>query len=76
MPLLRGCRDLMSETPLFLLLTIYAIRASSQAAHYALADMMAGAGGSVSSGELVSVEAGDNPRVVSQANFARWTAAT
>ena len=73
-PLLRGCRQLLSETPLFLLLTIYAIRASSQAAHYALADMMTGTAGSVSSGELVSVETGDDPRVVSQANFARWMA--
>ena len=73
-PLLRGCRSLLSDTPLFLLLTIYAIRASSQAAHYALADMMAGAGGSVSSGELVSIETADTPRVVSQANFARWQA--
>jgi 23S rRNA (cytosine1962-C5)-methyltransferase len=54
-------------------LTIYAIRASSQAAHYALADILAGDGGSVSSGELVSIESGDEPRVISQANFARWT---
>ncbi|MEK9936516.1 MAG: class I SAM-dependent methyltransferase [Rhodobiaceae bacterium] len=73
-PLLRGCRDLLSDTPLFLLLTIYAIRASSQAAHYALADMMAGVAGTVSSGELVSVETGGDPRVISQANFARWKA--
>ena len=73
-PLLQGCRDLLSETPLFLLLTIYAIRASSQAAHYALADLMAGSAGQVSSGELVSVETSDAPRIVSQANFARWTA--
>jgi 23S rRNA (cytosine1962-C5)-methyltransferase len=72
-PLLQGCRNLLSDTPMFLLLTIYAIRASSQAAHYALADLMAGTGGAVSSGELVSVETGDAPRVVSQANFARWT---
>jgi hypothetical protein len=35
--------------------------------------MMAGAGGAVSSGELVSIESGDEPRVISQANFARWT---
>ena len=74
-PLLRGCRDLLSDTPLFLLLTIYAIRASSQAAHYALADLMAGSAGKISSGELVSVETGDHPRIVSQANFARWQAA-
>ena len=74
-PLLRGCRDLLSDTPLFLLLTIYAIRASSQAAHYALADLMAGSVGLISSGELVSVETAENPRIVSQANFARWKVA-
>ena len=44
-PLLDGCRQILSDTPRFLLLTIYAIRASSQAAHYALSDVMAGAGG-------------------------------
>ena len=71
-PLLDGCRQILSDTPRFLLLTIYAIRASSQAAHYALSDVMAGAGGTVSSGELVSVEAQPDPRVIAQANYARW----
>ena len=71
-PLLDGCRQILSDTPRFLLLTIYAIRASSQAAHYALSDVMAGAGGTVSSGELVSVEAQPEPRVIAQANYARW----
>ena len=73
-PLLQGCRQILSENPRFLLLTIYAIRASSQAAHYALSGIMEGAGGAVSSGELVSVESQPDPRVISQANFARWTA--
>ena len=72
-PLLAGCRRLLSDTPLFLLLTIYAIRASSQAAHYALAETMREVGGEVTSGELVSVEGAPAPRVISQANFARWT---
>ena len=73
LPLLAACRRILSDTPRFLLLTIYAIRASSQAAHYALAGSMEGAGGSVSSGELVSVESQPDPRVIAQANFARWT---
>ncbi|MEC9141783.1 MAG: RsmD family RNA methyltransferase, partial [Pseudomonadota bacterium] len=72
-PLLDSCRRLLSDTPLFVLLTIYAIRASSQAAHYALAETMREAGGEVTSGELVSVERQPAPRVISQANFARWT---
>ena len=71
-PLLQGCRQILSDTPRFLLLTIYAIRASSQAAHYALSDVMAGAGGTMSSGELVSVESQPEPRVIAQANYARW----
>lgn len=74
MPMLHACRGLLSDTPLFLLLTIYAIRASSQAAHFALSETVAGLGGHVSSGELVSVETQDHPRVISQANFARWHA--
>ena len=74
-PLLDGCRQILSETPRFLLLTIYAIRASSQAAHYALSGIMEGSGGTVSSGELVSVESQPDPRVIAQANFARWVPA-
>ena len=74
-PLLQGCRQILSDTPRFMLLTIYAIRASSQAAHYALSDVMAGTGGAVSSGELVSVESQPDPRVISQANYGRWTPA-
>ena len=35
-----------------MVLTIYAIRASSLAAHYALADLFDGMGGSLESGEL------------------------
>lgn len=73
-PLMEACRDLLSETPLFMLLTIYAIRASSQAAHYAMRDVMQG--GCVTSGELAVVEAQANPRVISQANYARWQPAS
>ena len=73
-PLLSTCRDLLSDTPLFMLLTIYAIRASSQAAHYAMREVMTG--GQVTSGELAVAEAQANPRVISQANFARWQPAS
>ena len=75
LPLLAACRDLLSDTPLFMLLTIYAIRASSQAAHYAMREVMANGpmkDGRVTSGELVVAEAQDNPRIIAQANFARW----
>jgi len=77
-PLLAKCRQLLSDDALFLLLTIYAIRASSLAAHYALADTLAGYDGLLESGELALQEspvagADDNSgRFVAQANFARW----
>lgn len=73
-PLMVACRDLLSETPLLMLLTIYAIRASSQAAHYAMREVMKG--GHVTSGELAVAEAQANPRVISQANYARWQLAS
>ncbi len=73
-PLLNGARQLLSDDPLFVVLTIYAIRASSQAAHYALREAMNGAGGQVTSGELAVAETHANPRIIAQANFARWQA--
>ena len=83
-PLLQKCLQLLSEDALFMVLTIYAIRASSLAAHYALADLFDGMGGSLESGELAleetpfaqeeprSAESGAPKRLISQANFARW----
>ena len=83
-PLLQKCLQLLSEDALLMVLTIYAIRASSLAAHYALADLFDGMGGSLESGELVlhetplahqnpkSAECGPPKRLISQANFARW----
>jgi 23S rRNA (cytosine1962-C5)-methyltransferase len=79
-PLLQKCRALLSDDPLFLVLTIYAIRASSLAAHYALADTLAGCGGHLESGELAlqesptSADLATAGRFVAQANFARWQA--
>ena len=77
-PLLQKCRQLLSEDALFMVLTIYAIRASSLAAHYALADLFDNQGGCLESGELAIQEAPlksgktDLSRYVAQANFARW----
>ncbi|ADE39639.1 class I SAM-dependent methyltransferase [Candidatus Puniceispirillum marinum] len=76
--LLKACRNLLSDNPLFMVLTIYAIRASSLAAHYAMAEAVNGLGGTVTSGELAvqedMIKEHHAPRVVSQANFARWHA--
>ena len=50
--MLQKCRQLLSKDALFMVLTIYAIRASSLAAHYALADLFDEMGGLLESGEL------------------------
>jgi 23S rRNA (cytosine1962-C5)-methyltransferase len=83
-PLLQKCHQLLSKDALLMVLTIYAIRASSLTAHYALADLFDGMGGSLESGELALQESplahedpkpeqnGAPKRFVSQANFARW----
>ena len=77
-PLLRQAAALLSDEALFLVLTIYAIRASSLAAHYALADVLKDWPGSIEAGELAIEESAVSGlytrRYVSQANFARWAA--
>ena len=77
-PLLRQAADLLSGDALFLVLTIYAIRASSLAAYYALAGVLKDLPGSIEAGELIIEESAlsslDTRRYVSQANFARWAA--
>ena len=76
--LLEQANNLLSCDALFLVLTIYAIRASSVAAHFALADALKNRHGSIEAGELAIEESfmpgQDTRRYVSQANFARWTA--
>ena len=77
-PLLEQAADLLSDDAIFLLLTIYAIRASSLAAHYALEDALKNCRGQIKSGELAILESvlegQSKRRYVSQANFARWAA--
>ena len=78
LPLLEQAVDLLSDDAIFLLLTIYAIRASSLAAHYALEDALKDRHGQINSGELAIVESAlegqSTRRYISQANFARWAA--
>jgi len=71
--LLHACREILSPRPLFVVLTAYAIRASALSIYYALAEMMAGFGGALAAGELVTVEKSAG-RVLSQAIFVRWNA--
>lgn len=70
--LLQDCRAILSDHPLFVVLTAYAIRASALSAFYALQEMVSSLGGRIESGELVLVEKSAQ-RILSTAIFARWS---
>jgi len=72
--LLGLCASLLSDTPLLMITTIYAIRTSTLAVQSALADALAGRGGVVEAGELAIMEAGADGRAIGQALYARWSA--
>ena len=80
--LLTTIRSILSDQPLFMVLTSYAIRASFLSLHHIMADVMRGKGGMVTSGELAIAETRpasttadfSEPRQIGQANFARWQA--
>jgi 23S rRNA (cytosine1962-C5)-methyltransferase len=69
--LLEACRECLSNDPLFVVTTIYAVRASAIHIAQALDEMMKGYGGKVESGELVTREQSAG-RLLSQAVYARW----
>lgn len=71
--LLKNCRKLLSHQPLFLVLTAYAIRASSLSVYYLLQETLAGLPGVYETGELVLVERSAG-RMLSTAIFTRWLA--
>ncbi len=66
------CRAVLSDTPLFLIVTVYAVKASAIHLGQALQDVMSRSKGSVESGELVTREKSAG-RLLSQAVFARWS---
>jgi len=70
--LLEACRECLSDNPLFVITTIYAVRASAIHVAQAMDDMMKGFGGKVESGELVTREQSAG-RLLSQAVYARWS---
>lgn len=70
--LLQDCRSILSEKPLFIVLTAYAIRASALSVHYALQEMVSSLGGRIESGELILVEKSAQ-RKLSTAIFSRWS---
>jgi 23S rRNA (cytosine1962-C5)-methyltransferase len=70
--LLKACRAVMSERPLFLLLTAYAVKASSLTLANAVGEMMRDLAGETTTGEVGLVDGAG--RILSMAVFARWSA--
>ena len=71
--LLDMCRACLSDNPLFVIVTVYAVRASAIHVAQAVDEMMKKFKGDVDSGELVTREKSAN-RLLSQAVYARWSA--
>jgi 23S rRNA (cytosine1962-C5)-methyltransferase len=69
--LLETCRECLSANPLFVVTTIYAVRASAIHVAQAMDEMMKGFGGELDCGELVTREQSAG-RLLSQAVYARW----
>lgn len=71
--LLEACRACLSKDTIFVVTTIYAVRASAVHVAQAMEDMMEGLGGKIEMGELVTREQSAG-RLLSQAVYARWEA--
>ncbi|MGB8981574.1 MAG: class I SAM-dependent methyltransferase [Anaerolineales bacterium] len=69
--LFAACRECLSRDPLFVVTTLYAVRASAIHVAQAMADMMKGFDGKIEMGELVTREQSAG-RLFSQAVYARW----
>ncbi len=73
--LLEGVKKILSDKPLFVILTSYAVDSSSLSLGYALEEIMKDFKGSVKVGELCVSEKSKN-RNISLANTAVWTSTT
>lgn len=71
--LLKSCRQVLSEQPVFVILTAYAVKASPITLYYAFQEMLEGFDGQTSVGELTLREASGG-RLLPTAIFARWNA--
>ncbi len=69
--LLRDLRGILSDQPRFVILTVYAVKASAVHIAEALQDALSGLKGSLEMGELVTAETSAG-HLLSQAVFARW----
>ena len=66
------CRACLSDNPIFVIATLYAVRASAIHVAQALDEIMKKYKGNIDSGELVTREASAN-RLLSHAVYARWS---
>jgi 23S rRNA (cytosine1962-C5)-methyltransferase len=66
------CRELTAPQPLFLALTVYAMRASFVSFHELVAEIFRSRGGLLESGELLIAETGPDPRRLATSLFCRW----
>lgn len=73
--LLEACASVLSEQPLFLALTMYAVKASGVHLYTTLDELFGRLPGHLEAGELVTREKSAG-RLISQAVFARWAAKT
>jgi 23S rRNA (cytosine1962-C5)-methyltransferase len=69
--LFSACHECLSSDPLFVVTTVYAVRASAIHVAQAMEDMMSGYAGEIEMGELVTREQSAG-RLLSQAVYARW----
>jgi 23S rRNA (cytosine1962-C5)-methyltransferase len=69
--LIEGCRQILSNQPLALVITAYSIRSSFFAVHELVRDRFKGMNGTVESGELILRQKIDS-RALSTSLFSRW----
>ncbi len=67
----QACRAVLSDTPRFVVATVYTKGVTEQALHAAMDAMLAGLGGQMEIGELATVERSAG-RVLRNALYARW----
>jgi 23S rRNA (cytosine1962-C5)-methyltransferase len=73
--LLEICQSVISDKPLFVVLTVYAVRASAIHLYYALQESANGWRGKLDAGEMVMREKSAD-RLLSHAVYARWESST
>lgn len=70
--LLTACREILSDNPLFIIFNMYSTELSSISVANMLADMTAGLGGTIESGEL-AIKQQDSNRLLPMSIFALWS---